>query len=337
MDTFGPHTVQWLYKGDGGLTVKEAGFPIGTVARLTGLTVEALRAWERRYGVVNPGRDARGRLYSAGDIERLRLLKQLVDGGHAIGQIAPLSPQALAKLAAAARMEPAPAASPALGSPRPAVDIGALLALGKSLRMDLLERRLVDLTLFLPPRELVFRALIPLASRVGDEWCKGRVSVAEEHAVTAVVTGILAALIRQHADLSAPMRLLFATPANERHCVGLMSAALLAASSNMGVVYLGAEVPPDQVADVARRTGAAAVVLSQLTDPGSRGAVAELERIAVEVGAVAEVWVGGPRVPARPRSRVAMLELADLSAFEREIERLRVRGAGALAVGGRGR
>ena len=73
----------------------------GTAARLAGLPVTTLRVWERRYGVVAAPKTATGqRLYSALDVQRLRLLKKLTDCGHAIGSVAGLSAQALNQLMA---------------------------------------------------------------------------------------------------------------------------------------------------------------------------------------------------------------------------------------------
>jgi DNA-binding transcriptional MerR regulator len=77
------HTTQQTYR-------------IGTVARLTGISPDTLRVWERRYAVVEPGRSAGGgREYSGNDVERLQLIKQLVDHGDAIGSIAGLDTEAL--------------------------------------------------------------------------------------------------------------------------------------------------------------------------------------------------------------------------------------------------
>jgi MerR family transcriptional regulator, light-induced transcriptional regulator len=71
----------------------------GTAARLAGLPVTTLRVWERRYGVVAaPKTDTGQRLYSALDVQRLRLLKRLTDCGHAIGSVAGLNLQALEAL-----------------------------------------------------------------------------------------------------------------------------------------------------------------------------------------------------------------------------------------------
>lgn len=66
-------------------------YRIGAVARLTGISVDRLRAWERRYGVVETRRtEALGRIYTRGDVERLTMIKQLVDLGNAISSVANL-------------------------------------------------------------------------------------------------------------------------------------------------------------------------------------------------------------------------------------------------------
>src|SRR5690349_22752223 len=66
--------------------------PIGVVARRTGLKPDLIRAWERRYGAVAPGRtETRRRFYSDEDIERLLLLRRVVSSGRGISQVAGLS------------------------------------------------------------------------------------------------------------------------------------------------------------------------------------------------------------------------------------------------------
>ncbi|MDF1741834.1 MAG: MerR family transcriptional regulator, partial [Verrucomicrobiales bacterium] len=61
-------------------------FEISAVARLTGISSHVLRVWERRYQVVEPNRsESKRRQYTEKDIQRLSLLKALVDNGHSIG------------------------------------------------------------------------------------------------------------------------------------------------------------------------------------------------------------------------------------------------------------
>lgn len=84
----------------------------GTAARLAGVPVATLRVWERRYGVVAAPKTATGqRLYSGHDVQRLRLIKQLTERGHAIGTIAALALPALEALAAGELMAAAPMAA----------------------------------------------------------------------------------------------------------------------------------------------------------------------------------------------------------------------------------
>ncbi len=94
--------------------VREEHFQISTVARLTGLTVHNIRAWEKRHGVVRPGRtDTKRRMFTREDIRRLSLLKALVDAGHPIGMIAPLSVTELeGRLEESHVLKPVPAVAP---------------------------------------------------------------------------------------------------------------------------------------------------------------------------------------------------------------------------------
>ena len=76
--------------------MRSTGYRIGAVAKLTGISPDALRVWERRYAVVKTGgTSSGGRLYSDDDIARLRLMKQLVDAGDSIGTIATLTHEEL--------------------------------------------------------------------------------------------------------------------------------------------------------------------------------------------------------------------------------------------------
>ena len=81
--------------------LEAATYRSGVAARLAGVPVETLRVWEHRYGVVGPRLSPRGqRLYSAEEVKRLALIKQLVDAGHPIGAIATLATDALTAMRA---------------------------------------------------------------------------------------------------------------------------------------------------------------------------------------------------------------------------------------------
>ena len=71
---------------------KSARYNIGAASRLTGVSREKIRIWERRYGAVEPARDdANLRKYSQQDVDRLILIRRLVDSGQAVSNVANLS------------------------------------------------------------------------------------------------------------------------------------------------------------------------------------------------------------------------------------------------------
>src|SRR5690242_12955313 len=77
----------------------QARYRIGTLARLTGVTTHAIRIWERRYGALAPSRTAGGaRLYTDADVQRLRLIKKLLERGYTISAVATLDMAELTRL-----------------------------------------------------------------------------------------------------------------------------------------------------------------------------------------------------------------------------------------------
>ena len=91
-------------------------YPIRAVARMTGISLDTLRAWERRYEAVVPGRNDRGRLYSNADVVRLKQLAELVGRGHAIGTIAGMPDAELTRILQGADALMKPHQPPAVAS-----------------------------------------------------------------------------------------------------------------------------------------------------------------------------------------------------------------------------
>lgn len=300
----------------------EGRHPIRVVARLTGIPIDTLRAWERRYGAVEPGRDERGRLYSDAEVRRLRLLRLLVDRGHAIGRVAVLPDGELESLAAAGA--PGEAAAAARAEPEA---VETLLGFLERYDAAGLERELSRLAALLQPRELVREVALPLMRRVGEAWEAGRLAVAQEHLASAALRGVLGTLVRLAAPREARATVLFATPPGERHELGILAAAMLAAAGGLGVLYLGPELPAEEVLQSARRTQARAIVL----------AVTGSERPEAALEALAGVARGLPRGVAllagggAPRALAARIEsagatwLADFDALEGALRRLGAR------------
>ncbi len=280
-------------------------YPIRVISRLTGIPIDTLRAWERRYGAVVPGRDDRGRLYGDGDLERLKLLRRLVERGHAIGRVARLATPDLERLLEAA-LEPRDR-----GQRADAVDVGAIVDAFDRYDAAEADRLLGRLAAVLSARELVHDVVLPVMREVGRAWHDGRFTVAQEHLASAAMRSLLGALVRVQAPRDGRAVLVFATPSGERHELGVLAAAMLATASGLGVVYLGADLPPEDVAQAARRTGARAVVLGLTGADDAPGLLEGALAVVAALPRSVEVLVGG-------------------EAALRHEERLRVAGAAVM-------
>jgi DNA-binding transcriptional MerR regulator/methylmalonyl-CoA mutase cobalamin-binding subunit len=304
--------------------------PLRTVARLTGLTPDVIRAWERRYGVVAPTRGPRGaRLYSDADVAQLRLLRQAVASGRAIGDVARLSAAELEGL-----LGGAPAAvravSPAL-APRSAVGDGVVSAVIAALeRFDAgaVDRCVGDALLALGVRDFVVRVAVPLMTEVGERWRDGRLSVADEHLVSGTMRNLLAGVLRSRGTIGQP-RVLLATPSGERHELGLLLAGLMIAEAGCGLSYLSIDLPAAEIVAAARRTSAAVVGLGVTADADNDEVLAEVRRIERELPAATELWLGGrgaAALAARLTTTRAIV-VDDMACLDEEVSRLCAQGA----------
>ncbi len=270
-------------------------YPIRAVSRLTGIGIDTLRAWERRYGVITPSRDERGRLYSTADVERLRLLSRAVASGHTIGRIALLTDDELRRLSAPAAHRPHQTGvhSAPLGEGT-LLDSSALAAALGSFDTAALDHEFSRLAAVLPPLVLVKDVLLPTLRTVGNDWNTGHGSVAREHLMSSTMRSLLGSFLRIYSRGVSPTRLVFATTSGDRHEMGVLSAALLAATSGLAVTYLGPDLPATDIVDTVTRSSARVLVLG-LTFTGNAQATShEVLAIVEGLPAHAELWIGGP-------------------------------------------
>jgi methylmalonyl-CoA mutase cobalamin-binding subunit/DNA-binding transcriptional MerR regulator len=266
-------------------------FPLRTVASMTGLTPDLIRAWEKRYAVVAPIRGARGaRLYSSADIAHLRLLARVVGAGRAIGDVAALRLTELEKLA----VQPAPHGQGAerRGTLAPREDFVSRV-LERLERFDhaAVTRLLGDAVIGLGVRRFVYQVVLPLVHHVGSRWADGELSIAEEHLVTGMLRNLLASLMHGRGGRGHP--LVLATPSGERHEIGLLLVALLARDAGVDVVYLGVDLPAAEIVTAAASARAHVVGLSVVAGKNRARACSEAAAIQAALSADVELWVGG--------------------------------------------
>ena len=259
---------------------KEADYPLGAVVRLTGLSPHVLRAWERRYGAVRPLRSDGGtRRYRESDIARLKLLREAVDAGHPIGQVARLSNKELARRGARTEGLPGLTLEPFLDALK---------------RFDGPEaERLLALQLAaLGPEQFAKLVALPLLGQIGDLWHRGRLCVGSEHLASAILRSLLGVALRPSRMFVHTPPILFATPSGERHELGLLAAAVVTAGAGGNALFLGPDLPIQEVVVAARSVEAAAAAVSVTVLP-PREAQKALRNLRRELPGEVLLWVGG--------------------------------------------
>ncbi|MEP6956486.1 MAG: MerR family transcriptional regulator, partial [Chthoniobacterales bacterium] len=271
--------------------------PIRTIkfaARQTGLSEQLIRVWEKRYGAVQPGRAGNNRrLYTEEDIQRLRLLREATQAGHAIGQIARASLPELERLIAEATSLPSPARRrvPAAELAGDLLEqaVAAITDLDRPTFVRLLDRAAVELG---SPAALQ-NFIAPLTKRVGDLWRSGELNIAHEHFATHEISDFLGAFARPYAENFSAPHLVLATPSGQLHELGALVVAAAARSHGWRTTYLGAALPIEELAGSLVRLEPRAVGLSIVYPPDDRALRADLVKLGRLLPENCALLVGG--------------------------------------------
>ncbi len=265
---------------------------IGAVERDTGLSKDTLRVWERRYGFPEPARDDNGeRVYPPEQVEKLRLIRRLMDNGHRPGKIIGQPVEELRQLADSER-EPADEALEG---------IVQLLVRHDSIELKrTLSQRLVRQGL----QRFVTETVAPLNTLIGDAWMSGRLAVFEEHLYTEVMQGLLRSAISGAQHPGLPPRVLLTSLPGEEHCLGLLMAEAMLTVEGATCIPLGTQVPAADVAKAARAHRADVVALSFSAAFPTRNAVTHLIDLRAMLPERFGLWAGGAGI-ARQNKEVA--------------------------------
>lgn len=278
------------------MSYTEPRHPINFVCRRTGLSVHLIRAWERRYKAVVPKRtDTNRRMYSDENVDKLKLLKRLVDGGHSIGNIAALDASELEAILGNETPDPAQNVSPFKRSENE--DVAELLrrcqeAIHSFSASDLCNT-LAEAQITLPRFAVVTEIIGPLMYWVGEEWHASNLRVAQEHLASAVVRDILSDIRRAAREIPGAPAIVVTTPAGDMHEIGAMMVAAAASIDGWRDIYLGGDLPAEEIAGAVRKSGARAVALSVALPGSAPELLRELERIRTFVSEGVPIFVGG--------------------------------------------
>lgn len=298
------------------------------VSELTGIPAVTIRAWENRYGALDPERTGKGqRLYTEEDVKDLLWLKEQTERGIAISQAVRLLkegrrvPEAEPRLSAEAAewkpVEPEPNQEP----------VQRLLY--KRIYQELKDYRseaangLLEhgLSLF-SIQEVCHQILGPLMHRAGDDWEQGLLSVAQEHFISSFVLQRYSAFLRMFPVNPALPRFVALCPSGEHHQVGLLLFSLFLRQYGAEVIYLGADTPADGLGELIRERDIWFVCMSITLTENRENAVALIRELHAKRPGLRFLLGGkgfGEAAP-EPYCRLMEMDYSDWKQwFEREI------------------
>ncbi len=284
---------------------------IAAVERDTGIGKDTLRIWERRYGFPTPGRDAFGeRSYPLEQVEKLRVIKRLLDQGHRPGRIVGLPVETLMRLSQGQTGTPQKLnMDPGGGS-----DLRDFLACVQQHDAEALRRRLNQAVVSLGHYRFITDLVAPLNAMVGDAWMRGELEIFEEHLYTESVTSVMRQAIGNvpQAQLQSRPSILLTTFPQESHGLGLLMVECLLALEGCRCLSLGTQTPLPDIAKAARAHQVDIVALSfsmSLNPNQVHEGLSELRR---QLAPETEIWAGGKNPVLRRRPIDGVLVLGSL-------------------------
>ena len=286
---------------------------IGALSKATGIPVETLRTWERRYGRPAPARKPSGhRLYPAPLVPHLQRVARAIAGGHRAAEVLPLSLPELEHLLSRspAPFHPLVDAAPVPPCIRELLEATRLLD-GAALRAQLRQcAGKQDLLSFLE------ETAAPLMREAGYAWASGQLEIRHEHFASEQMGDLLREMRAPLDEVATGRSVALTSLPGDQHEGGLLMAALVFAMKGWRVIYLGVETPAAQVAALPNEADISAVGLGiseAVEKRGAARAVAEMRRL---IPADVELMLGGGGAPTTLKgTRV----FPDLRALHREI------------------
>jgi DNA-binding transcriptional MerR regulator/methylmalonyl-CoA mutase cobalamin-binding subunit len=267
--------------------IQPPGLSIAAVERDTGLAKDTLRVWERRYGFPLPERDAQGeRSYPQDQVDKLRLIRRLIDQGLRPAKLVGLDNAALAQTLEELG-----------GRENPAGGSGLFNELLESARLHChedLRRGLQQSLMKLGLQRFVMDVIAPLNVVVGDSWLRGELGVPEEHLYTEQVQNLLrTAISAQSSAAHERPRVLLTTFPGEQHALGLLMVEASLAPEGASCVSLGVQTPADDIRGAAAAGHFDIVALSFSTAYPVRRAVDDLRALQAALPPSITLWAGG--------------------------------------------
>lgn len=300
-------------------TTETQGVSIGAVSRETGIGIETLRMWERRYGLPLSFRLPSGhRRYPEAEIARLRLAAEAMGQGFRAGEVAAASVEELNLMLARGRRRYLSATPEERRAETAALvegdEIDAWLEATLNYDDEALSERLRQDWSRLGAMRFLAERAVPFLERVGQNWRDGELAVSHEHFASEKLGDFLSAQWRLLNEGGATPAVLLASLPGDLHRLGLQMCALAAALGERKVLYIGQQTPPSEIVRTAEAHRPAAVCLSISETMDSVVVARTLRQLRLELPSQVPLVVGGKGAPSGIEG---VLRITDLNDFQR--------------------
>lgn len=262
-------------------------YSIKAVSQITGLSVEIIRAWERRYKAVEPERDHnQRRVYRNEEVKRLHLLKKATERGHPISQVVQYGDDELQKLVATSPLENEQSRynNKLLQDLFNCVDnydvVGCDNVLGLAMRS-------------MSPLELIQDFLSPALIEIGERWHRGETTVANERILSSGVRRLLISVMHTYQKTSRGKALVFGTLSGEHHEIGSLFCAFITASLGFNCYYLGPNLPAEDYVRMAEKTTVDVILISVVSLLDDNPYAEMLRYLSTHLNPKTQIWIGG--------------------------------------------
>lgn len=279
--------------------------PINAVERETGISKELLRMWERRYGFPNPDRDAQGdRLYGPDQINKLRVIRRLLDAGFRPGKIISLEMPELEKLVASSHGNPSPILPPDLEK-----ELIEILQSREPHRVrEYLNHQMVGMGL----QSFILDLMQHANTIVGDAWMGGKIEIFEEHLYTEELQSLIRHTIGSLRPATQAPRVMLTTAPDEHHSLGILMVEALLRLDQVDAVSFGVQMPVRDIVQAVSRHKMDIVILSFSAAFPSNRAIEFLEELRFRLPLSVQIWAGGGGMRTTRRSIEAVQIFSDL-------------------------
>ncbi len=275
-------------------------YNLKAVERLTGLTADTIRAWEKRYQAVVPSRSENGRrVYSDEEVKRLSFLSELVSGGHSISKIANHTDKELISIINKTRPMLESKMQSNLES-KIEKELNSLFAAVDQFDLNAVRFCLARLRFEVSPKVFVFDLIVQIMYWIGKRIVENKLSISQEHALSEAIrmhlTEIYESIEGQDGTLSPQKSLLFCTRDGDPHDFGLWMSAIMCRYAGYKTNYIGKSLPAESLVEAVEKLKPYAVVIGASAIPLEEQKITItnfIKEIDSKMSSKVEFWIGG--------------------------------------------